>query len=196
MGHGTISVDAFLQLVELAQIQHIVDVRKIPRSQRHPQFAREAMESWLPQAGLSYRWEPRLGGFRRPAPDSTNVALRHPAFRGFADYMQTPEFWHAFDELVAEAETALTAVMCSESLWWRCHRRLIADAAVLTRGIEVEDLSHDGRLVPHRVTEGARVHNSSVVVYDVVDQAALLEAPRSAVERRPPLQAGRSRPAS
>ncbi|GAC1454787.1 MAG: DUF488 domain-containing protein [Gemmatimonadaceae bacterium] len=177
LGHGAIAADSLLQLIELVQIQHIVDVRKVPHSQRHPHFGREALESRLTQAGLSYRWEPRLGGFRRPAPDSANVALRHPGFRGFADYMQTPEFWHAFDELVAESETALTAILCSESLWWRCHRRLIADAAVLTRGIEVEDVLHDGRPVPHRVTEGARVHNS-IVVYDVVDQTSLLNAQR------------------
>jgi len=80
--------------------------------------------------------------------------------------MQTPPFWHAFDELLQEAGASLTAVMCSESLWWRCHRRLVADAAVLTRSISVQHLFQDGRLSPHRITQGARAQNG-LVVYDV-----------------------------
>ena len=115
-------------------------------------------------------WEAFVG----PRPDSKNIALRHPAFRGYADYMQTPPFWHAFDELLDEAAVARTAIMCSETLWWRCHRRLIADAAVLTRGVAVQDLFHDDKLAAHRVTEGARVHGG-LVVYDVLSEPSLLE---------------------
>ena len=169
LGHGTLPIHAFLELLTGVHIEHVVDVRTIPKSLRNPQFQREALQRSLPAAGLTYRWEPELGGFRKPRADSNNVALRHRAFRGYADYMQTPQFWHAFDVLVAEAAAAATAIMCSESLWWRCHRRLIADAAVLTQGMDVQDLFHDGRLVAHRVTDGARVHGS-VVVYDVVSE--------------------------
>lgn len=176
LGHGTLPIETFIALARVAEIQHIVDVRTVPKSKHNPQFERTRMEGWLSQAGISYRWKPELGGFRRPLPDSKNVALRNPAFRGFADYMQTPQFWHAFDELLEEVEVAPTAVMCSESLWWRCHRRLIADAAVLTRGVDVQDLMHDGKLVAHRVTEGARVHDG-LVVYDVITQAPLLDRP-------------------
>jgi len=174
LGHGTLTIEAFIALAHNARIEHIVDVRTVPKSKHNPQFAREAMQEWIPPAGLSYRWEQRLGGFRRPRPDSKNIALRHPAFRGYADYMQTPPFWHAFDELLDEAVVARTAIMCSETLWWRCHRRLIADAAVLTRGVAVQDLFHDDKLAAHRVTEGARVHGG-LVVYDVLSEPSLLE---------------------
>lgn len=123
------------------------------------------MEDWVSKEGLSYRWEPQLGGFRRPQPDSKNIALRHPAFRGYADYMQTPEFWRALDRLLAEAGAKRAAIMCSESLWWRCHRRLISDAAVLARDVDVQHLFHDGRLAPHHPTEGVRRDNG-FIVYD------------------------------
>ena len=149
-----------------ADIEHVVDIRTAPSSKRSPYFARDSMQQWLPSANISYRWEQRLGGFRRPLADSKNLALRHSAFRGYADYMQTPLFWHAFDELLNEAAASFTAIMCSESLWWRCHRRLVADAAVLTKSVNVQHLFHDGRLSPHQVTLGARVHNG-LVVYDV-----------------------------
>ena len=166
MGHSTLTADAFIQLVQAADIKHVVDIRTVPTSKRSPHFARDSMQAWLPGADVSYRWEQRLGGFRRPLPDSKNIALRHSSFRGYADYMQTPPFWHAFDELLQEAGASLTAVMCSESLWWRCHRRLVADAAVLTRSISVQHLFQDGRLSPHRITQGARAQNG-LVVYDV-----------------------------
>jgi len=165
VGHSTLTADAFIQLVQAAAIEHVVDIRTVPNSKRSPHFARDSMQVWLPRADLSYRWEQRLGGFRRPLPDSKNIALRHSSFRGYADYMQTPLFWHAFDELLGEAAASLTAIMCSEGLWWRCHRRLVADAAVLTRSVGVQHLFLDGRLSPHRITQGARVHDG-LVVYD------------------------------
>lgn len=166
MGHSTLTADAFIRLVDAADIEHVVDIRTVPASKRNPHFARESMQAWLPQADVSYRWEQRLGGFRRPLPNSKNLALRHSSFRGYADFMQTPSFWHALDELLGEAAGSLTAIMCSESLWWRCHRRLVADAAVLTRFVDVQHLFQDGRLSPHRITPGARAHNG-LVVYDV-----------------------------
>jgi uncharacterized protein (DUF488 family) len=114
------------------------------------------MAEWVPASGVAYRWEPRLGGFRRAAPDSPNTALRHAAFRGYADYMRTPEFVAALDGVLAGATDRPTAVMCSESVWWRCHRRLIADAAALLRDVEVLHLMHDGSLRPHAPTDGVR----------------------------------------
>jgi uncharacterized protein (DUF488 family) len=94
------------------------------------------------------------------------VALRNEAFRGYADHMGTADFVDALDEVLASASERRTAVMCAESLWWRCHRRLLADAAVLTRGASVVHLLHGGRTAPHVVTEGARVAGGTVV-YDV-----------------------------
>jgi uncharacterized protein (DUF488 family) len=165
VGHGTLPADDFAALVSDAGIEVVVDVRSFPASRRHPQFGREAMEGWLPDAGVAYRWEPRLGGRRRPRPDSPHGALRVPAFRGYADHMETQEFSDAVDELLVEAGTRRAAVMCAESVWWRCHRRLLADAAVLLRGAAVEHLFHDGRLDPHRPTPEARVDRQRLV-YD------------------------------
>jgi uncharacterized protein (DUF488 family) len=165
-GHGTASAAELAELLTGAGVARVVDVRTAPGSRRHPQFGRAAMAGWLPAAGVAYRWEPDLGGWRKPDPASVNTALRHPAFRGYADYMRTPPFWAALDRLLAEADAAPTAVLCSETLWWRCHRRLLADAAVLVRGAEVQHLDHRGGLAPHRPTGGARRHGD-LLVYDL-----------------------------
>jgi uncharacterized protein (DUF488 family) len=165
VGHGTLSADELVRLVGEAGLELVVDVRSFPASRRHPQFRREAMERWLPEAGLAYRWEPRLGGRRSARPDSPHRALRVPAFRGYADHMETGEFGAALDDVLADAEQRRTAVMCAESLWWRCHRRLIADAAVLLHGAAVEHLFHDGRVSPHEPMSEARVDGGRVV-YD------------------------------
>jgi uncharacterized protein (DUF488 family) len=141
-------------------------VRSYPASRRNPQFAREQLERSLPAAGIGYRWEPRLGGFRAAAASSPNVALRHPSFRGYADHMATPAFRDALDEVLGEAALQPSAVMCSESLWWRCHRRLIADAATLLHDVEVVHLGHDGRQSAHRPTDGVRVAAPDLLVYD------------------------------
>ncbi|MBV9101518.1 MAG: DUF488 domain-containing protein [Candidatus Dormibacteraeota bacterium] len=133
----------------------IVDVRTAPGSRRHPHFARSAMEEWLPREGIAYRWELRLGGFRRPRPDSVNMAWRHPAFRGYADHLSSEDFRVGIEIVLAEAHEPGVAVMCSETLWWRCHRRLIADHLVLVRGIEVRHVVSRGLVEPHRPTEGA-----------------------------------------
>ena len=167
LGHGTLSESDFIALVEGAQIAGVVDVRSYPGSRRHPHFGRDQMDEWLPAAGVSYRWERDLGGFRRPAADSPNRALRHDSFRGYADHMTEGSFEAALDRVVEEAAASRIAVMCSESLWWRCHRRLLADALVLWRGCEVSHLRHDGRIDPHRLTEGVRSGPGGRPVYDV-----------------------------
>jgi uncharacterized protein (DUF488 family) len=120
----------------------------------------------VPLAGISYVWIRELGGRRRPVADSKHIALRNDAFRAYADYMETREFLTGVQRLLAIATSELTAVMCSESVWWRCHRRLLADHLMLVRGIEVVHLLHDGRLTPHVPTDGVRLaHNR--LVYDV-----------------------------
>ena len=124
------------------------------------------MEQWLPAAGVGYTWTRALGGRRRPDSSSRHVALRHGSFRGYADHMETTDFLSGVEELLALAEDGSTAVMCSESLWWRCHRRLLADHLALVRGIDVVHLMQDGRLVPHVVTDGARL-DGETVIYDV-----------------------------
>jgi uncharacterized protein (DUF488 family) len=166
LGHGTATVEELTALLAGAGVRRLVDVRTAPGSRRHPHVRREAMAGWLALAGVAYRWEPELGGFRRPEAGSVNHALRHPAFRGYADHMRTPRFWTALDRLLADAADAPTAALCSETLWWRCHRRLLADAAVLVRGAEVLHLDHRGRLEPHRPTDGVR-RDGDLLAYDL-----------------------------
>jgi uncharacterized protein (DUF488 family) len=166
VGHGTLAADALASLVGEAGVELVVDVRAYPGSRRHPQFGREAMEEWLPAAGVEYVWLPALGGRRRPVPSSQHVALRNDAFRAYADHMETAGFLAGVDDLLANAEDRSLAVMCSESVWWRCHRRLLADHLVLVCDVEVLHLMHDGRRTPHQPTAGAR-RAGARVVYDV-----------------------------
>ena len=120
----------------------------------------------MPAAGFGYAWLRELGGRRRPVTDSKHVALRHDAFRAYADYMETDDFLAGVDQLLALAAGESTAVMCSESVWWRCHRRLLADYLVLARGIKVVHLMHDRRMTSHTPTEGGRLAGDALI-YDV-----------------------------
>jgi uncharacterized protein (DUF488 family) len=165
-GHGTASAERIAELLRSAGVTTLIDVRIAPGSRRHPHVARAELERWLPDNGISYRWEKRLGGFRRPAPDSPDVAWRETAFRGYAGHMRQPDFLSAIDELLAPAGTGQPAVMCSESIWWRCHRRLIADFAEIARGVPVCHLMHDGGLAPHRRSPGVRLRADGLLVYD------------------------------
>jgi len=128
------------------------------------------MQAWVPAAGVRYRWAPALGGRRVQHGPSLNVGLRNPSFRAYADYMATREFRDALADLAGRAAEQVVAIMCAESVWWRCHRRLIADAAVLLHGSDVRDLFHDGHLAVHQPAPEARVARSddaAIVVYDV-----------------------------
>ena len=137
-------------------------MRRFPGSRRHPHLSREALQEWLP---VGYRWEERLGGRRTLPESSPDVALRNAAFRGYASWMRGPDFRAALLEVLASP--LRTAVMCSESVWWRCHRRLVADAAVLLHDVPVEHLMPDGRRTPHPPTDGVRV-DGDTLVYDLV----------------------------
>jgi uncharacterized protein (DUF488 family) len=166
VGHGTASQQAFGDLLRDAAITALVDIRTAPGSRRHPHFGRDALAEWLPAYGVSYRWEQRLGGFRKAAPDSPDVVWRNDAFRGYAGWTRSAEFAAALDDVLAGAGDEPTVVMCSESLWWRCHRRLVADAAVLMHGEPAVHLMHDGRRVRHEPTAGVRVREDGLLVYD------------------------------
>lgn len=167
-GHGTASADELAALIRGAAIDLVADVRSVPKSRRLPHVWAGEMAAWVPElSGAAYAACPALGGFRKRNPGSANVALRHPAFRAYADYMMTPPFFAALDELLARASQARTAVMCSETLWWRCHRRLIADAATLLRGVTVRHLMHDGTLHIHVPMSAARVVGNELR-YDVL----------------------------
>src|SRR5665213_1400470 len=141
LGHGTATEEELARLIRGAAIESLVDVRTVPKSRRHPQFWREEMERWVPdRSGSAYRWEPALGGFRKANRNSHNVALCHPSFRSYADYMETEPFALALRDLLAQATTSQVAIMCSETVWWRCHRRLISDAVLLLHDVPVKHL--------------------------------------------------------
>ena len=165
-GHGTESVERTVATLAAACVVSLVDIRTAPGSRRNPQFARAAMEEWLPAAGIAYRWEKRMGGFRRPSAGNPDVAWREDMFRGYAEHMRSADFREAIDAVLAESESRQVAVMCSESLWWRCHRRLVADFAAAARTIDVRHLMHDGRTEPHRLSPGLRLRADGLLVYD------------------------------
>jgi uncharacterized protein (DUF488 family) len=172
-GHGTDSSERTVATLHAAAVSSIVDIRIAPGSRRNPQFARAELERWLPEAGICYRWEKRLGGFRKPSPDNPDIAWREEMFRGYAEYMRSAEFGEAIGVVLDEARSRQVAVMCSESLWWRCHRRLVADFASVARGVEVRHLMHDGRVEAHRSSPGLRLRDDGLLVYDA-SQTTLL----------------------
>lgn len=142
----------------------LVDVRSAPGSRRSPQFGRGPLTQALAEAGIDYRHEPALGGFRRPRPDSPNAGWENGAFRGYADHMASEEFAAALDRLQSAALERSTAVMCAEAQWWRCHRRLIADALLLG-GWRVLHLGLHDRPIEHELTPFAVVSRHGELTY-------------------------------
>lgn len=161
VGHSTRTIEEFVHLLRSFGIEAVADVRTVPRSRRNPQFNREEMERSLPSAGIEYVHMGRLGGLRHPRKDSPNAGWRNEGFRGYADYMQTPEFEEALAELIELAGRRHTAIMCAEVLPWRCHRSLIADALLL-RGFEVTEIMDEGESREHRMTSFAVVEGFKV----------------------------------
>ena len=166
-GHGTADRDALAAFITRSNLDCVVDVRTVPKSARHPWVASDQMALWVPrESGARYQPARDLGGFRKARPDSRNGALRNTSFRGYADYMETDAFRAALAALLDGVKTERTAILCSETLWWRCHRRLIADAAVLLHGVAVVHLSVAGKPQPHVPTAGVRVEGDHLR-YDV-----------------------------
>jgi uncharacterized protein (DUF488 family) len=164
IGHSTRPIEDFIALLKAHQIQLLVDVRTVPRSRHNPQFNRDTLPDSLHHEGIDYLHMPELGGLRHTRKDSTNTAWRNLSFRGFADYMETPEFEKGLARLIELSRARPTAIMCAEAVPWRCHRSLIADALV-ARGVEVFEISSLTRLQPHKMTpfakiEGTKVHYS------------------------------------
>jgi uncharacterized protein (DUF488 family) len=172
-GHGTETAERTAALLAGAGVQSLVDIRTAPGSRRNPQFARAALEEWLPEAGIAYRWDKRLGGFRKPGPDNQDTVWREDMFRGYAEHMRSADFGAAIDAVLAEGAVRQVTVMCSESLWWRCHRRLLADFVSVARGVDVVHLMHDGRTEPHRPSPGLRLRNDGLLVYDAGQETLL-----------------------
>jgi uncharacterized protein (DUF488 family) len=171
-GHGAESAGRTIALLQAAAIGLVVDIRIAPGSRRNPQFAKAELERWLPEAGIAYRWEKRLGGYRKPGPGNPDIAWREDMYRGYAEHMRGPDFLAAIATVLAEvaavpeAASARVAVMCSESSWHHCHRRLLADFAQVARGVPVCHLAHDGGLAEHVPSAGLRLREDGLLVYD------------------------------
>lgn len=165
-GHGTASQEELASLVRDAGIERVVDVRTVPKSRMHPHVWADRMAVWVPeQANAEYVWQRDLGGFRHTVADSRNTALRNASFRGYADYMETPRFHEALQELIDSLPDLRVAIMCSETLWWRCHRRLVSDAATLLYGVGVFHLMPGGKRQRHVLTQGVR-RDGDNLIYD------------------------------
>ena len=168
VGHSTRSIDDFLALLKAHGVERLVDIRTIPQSRRHPHFGQALLSQALAAAGIGYTHLRDLGGLRKPRPDSVNTAWRHPSFRGYADYMQTPAFAAALDELIALAGGERVAIMCAEAVPWRCHRQLVADALV-ARGVEAREIESATRTRAHALSPWARVRDGRVTYPGVTD---------------------------
>jgi uncharacterized protein (DUF488 family) len=161
IGHSTRSLDEFIRLLRLNKIEGVIDIRRIPKSRRQPQFACAALGTALRRAAIGYTHLESLGGFRRARPDSANLGWRNRSFRGFADYMETPEFEAGLARAVKLAEAKPSALMCAEAVPWRCHRSLVADA-LLVRGLQVEEIVSGSRPKRHKLTPFAQVDGTKI----------------------------------
>lgn len=161
VGHSTRTFEALVSLLQRHGVRQVADIRTVPKSRRHPQFNGDALAAALPVEGLSYRHVPRLGGLRHARRDSSNTAWQNDSFRGYADYMATDGFREGLEELIEFAERAPTAIMCAEAVWWRCHRRLVADALTI-RGVEVGHILGERPAERHELTEFARVEGGQL----------------------------------
>jgi uncharacterized protein (DUF488 family) len=165
IGHSTREIAVFLALLQENGIQGVADVRMFPGSKRYPHFGRDALKSSLGDHGLGYEHFPELGGRRKANPESQNTAWRNEAFRGYADYMETPEFRQGMERLLDLArEIGPIAVMCAEAVWWRCHRALISDY-LKASGVEVIHILDAGKTELHPFTSAATLMGSLVMAF-------------------------------
>jgi uncharacterized protein (DUF488 family) len=163
VGHSTHPIEEFLSLLEQHRIALLADVRSFPSSRKWPHFNQAELAKALERAGVEYRWMQALGGRRHGvAPDSPHSAWTHPAFRSYADYADSDEFAAALAELCTAARERRIAYMCSEGLWWRCHRRIISDH-LLVRGWSVLHIMPDGKLRAHELASFARVEDGRII---------------------------------
>lgn len=161
IGHSTRTLEEFIRLLQVHGATLVADVRTVPRSRHNPQFNKDSLPDSLLKAGLSYVHLPGLGGLRHVKPDSPNGGWRNAAFRGYADYMQTPEFAQNIEELIRLANHNRIVLMCAEAVPWRCHRSLIADA-LLVRGICAEHIMSATSRQVHALTPFAKVSGTAI----------------------------------
>jgi uncharacterized protein (DUF488 family) len=165
IGHSTRSMDEFLTILHSFSISMLVDIRNFPGSKRYPHFNKEAMQVSLPAGGINYFHMKELGGRRQPLPGSLNTAWRNAAFRGYADYMETEVFKEAIEKLERIALKERTAYMCSEAVWWSCHRALLSDRLKLA-GWKVWHIMNTAKATEHPFTAPARIVNGQLLYHD------------------------------
>lgn len=165
IGHSNRTIDEFIAMLTAHDIAAVVDVRTIAKSRHNPQFGETALRRSLATAGIAYSRLEKLGGLRRTNKDSVNTAWRNKSFRGYADYMQTPEFWEGLHELMDKAKKQPTAIMCAEAVPWRCHRSLIGDA-LLIKGVAVQNIMSEKTAKPHVLTPFAKVNKQTITYPD------------------------------
>ena len=168
IGHSTLPIESLLDALAAHAIALLVDVRRFPRSRRHPQFNRDALAPSLASRGIDYAHYEALGGRRPPRADSHNTAWRNDGFRGYADYMETPAFAGAIEELLRQAATRRVAIMCAEMLWWQCHRGLIADY-LKAGGHEVTHIGAHHKTERHPYTSAARIIDGRLSYQGLLD---------------------------
>jgi len=161
VGHSNRPLDELIAMLQAHGVDLLIDVRTVPKSRYNPQFNTENLPAPLLRSGIAYLHMPGLGGLRHARKGSTNTGWRNDSFRGYADYMQTPEFDAALRALLQAAEGRRAAVMCAEAVPWRCHRSLIADA-LTARGVPVEHIMSAAKREPHRMTSFAHVDGERV----------------------------------
>jgi len=167
IGHSTRSAEEFIALLRESDVDRVVDVRRFPFSRRYPHFNGESLAATLASAGIGYRHEPALGGRRgrrRDGAPSPHTLWREEAFANYADYAETPEFRAAFEGVLRLAREHRPAVMCAEAVWWRCHRRIIADY-LIAAGVPVEHILAAGKVEPARLTPDATIRPAGSVLY-------------------------------
>jgi len=168
IGHSTLSIEDFIARLNSFEIQLLADVRSYPGSRRYPHFNKENLEPSLAKKGIEYLHFRELGGRRRVRPDSQNVAWRNESFRGYADYMETDEFQGGIARLLNVASERRTAIMCSEAVWWRCHRSMIADH-LKANSIEVIHIMALGKSEAHPFTSAAAIVNGRLSYRGVLE---------------------------
>jgi uncharacterized protein (DUF488 family) len=178
IGHSTRTLEGLIQMLRSFEIRRLIDVRTIPRSRANPQFNIETFGESLRPSGIGYEHFPELGGLRHARRDSPNTGWRNTSFRGFADYMGTPDFTRGIDRLLETARHDCVAIMCAEAVPWRCHRSLIADA-LLVRGVRVEHILGERRSQPHAITPFASVCGLEITYPGLPDSAPPSRAPSS-----------------
>jgi uncharacterized protein (DUF488 family) len=162
VGHSTLPIERFIELLKIYGIEQLVDIRTIPGSRRNPQFGSEALAGSMRAVHIEYAHMKALGGLRHARKDSLNAGWRNKSFRGYADYMQTAEFAHAVEALIEMERQKRTAIMCAEAVPWRCHRSLVADALAV-RGVPVIEILSESSYRPHKLTPFARVDGTSIL---------------------------------